>query len=405
MFRLQHTEHLELLKPIMLDILEDEPDMFIVTEDGDTVETHKMLLSLYSRDLASMLSDYPQGAGVPGISLPMKTPAVRNLISFLGEGTAFAAEKQILLEVARSGKALGMDFKNLHIGGKKEKNNEERKVTKALKNDDITDNPRRENVNEKGLKIKAEVEDKENALDDSINDDLDTSNNECDDSKVIHNDDDNSKVINNDGIMDFESAINSLIEKGDHLWYCKVCRKEYTPRNRSSLLAHVEKYHTSGFTHTCDSCDKTLATKDSLRSHKRSAHNPEVKENAVASKIIKNDDSKVLNEDDSKVLNDDDSKVLNNDDSNIIDDSKVVKNDGIMDFDSTINSMIEKVTNLWYCKVCRKEYTGKHKSNLLTHIERNHTSGFVHTCDSCDKTLASKESLRSHTRSVHKNSV
>ena len=70
------------------------------------------------------------------------------------------------------------------------------------------------------------------------------------------------------------------------------------------------------------------------------------------------------------------------------------------DYEATIASMMEKVNNLWYCKVCGKEYTSKHKINLKEHIETHHTSGFTHTCDICQKACGSRKYLRMH-RSKH----
>ena len=70
------------------------------------------------------------------------------------------------------------------------------------------------------------------------------------------------------------------------------------------------------------------------------------------------------------------------------------------DYEATIASMMEKVNNLWYCKVCGKEYTSKHKINLKEHIETHHTNGFTHTCDICQKACGSRKYLRMH-RSKH----
>jgi len=71
---------------------------------------------------------------------------------------------------------------------------------------------------------------------------------------------------------DFENAINGLITKINHLWYCKACGKEFTPKNRTHLLDHVEKVHTSGFTHLCQFCGKHSPTKSAMRQHKRKDH-------------------------------------------------------------------------------------------------------------------------------------
>eukprot|EP00092_Neocalanus_flemingeri_P073262 GFUD01090347.1.p1 GENE.GFUD01090347.1~~GFUD01090347.1.p1 ORF type:complete len:341 (-),score=117.50 GFUD01090347.1:13-1035(-) len=118
---IEKTEHVKIFKPVIENILTQEPDMFIMSDDGETVKTHKILISMFSRSLAGILSDHHECGGVPGLSVPMKAEAVRNLVRVLGEGTVFAGEKDELLGVAKCGKLLGIEFMNLQIGGKKKK--------------------------------------------------------------------------------------------------------------------------------------------------------------------------------------------------------------------------------------------------------------------------------------------
>ena len=76
--------------------------------------------------------------------------------------------------------------------------------------------------------------------------------------------------------------------------------------------------------------------------------------------------------------------------------------DADYDFESTINSMMEKVGVMWHCKVCGKEYTSKNKSHLRSHVEWNHTTGFTHNCNICQKTWSTKRSLEVHNSKYHK---
>merc|ERR1719186_1294619 len=77
---------------------------------------------MFSRSLASILSDPHGCVGVTGISVPMKAETVRNLVRMLGEGTIFGEDKAELLGVAKCGKLLGIEFNNLQIGGKRQNN-------------------------------------------------------------------------------------------------------------------------------------------------------------------------------------------------------------------------------------------------------------------------------------------
>ena len=74
------------------------------------------------------------------------------------------------------------------------------------------------------------------------------------------------------------------------------------------------------------------------------------------------------------------------------------------DYETVINSMMEKVNKLWHCKVCGKEYTIKNKTNLKKHVENNHARGFIHTCGLCGKTFSTKSTLLYH-RSICKRDV
>ena len=75
-----------------------------------------------------------------------------------------------------------------------------------------------------------------------------------------------------DGKDDYETTINSMIERVNDQWRCKVCGKEYIIRNKTSLKGQIERYHTSGFTHTCNLCGKEFQLKGSLVVHRSKNH-------------------------------------------------------------------------------------------------------------------------------------
>ena len=104
------VEYVDMLKPVFANVMNEEADIFIVTADGDTIETHKILLSLFSRSLASIISVHPLG-GVQGISVPVKTETVRSLVKLLEEGIVFVEDKDDLSDVA----FCGIDLTNLAI--------------------------------------------------------------------------------------------------------------------------------------------------------------------------------------------------------------------------------------------------------------------------------------------------
>jgi len=71
---------------------------------------------------------------------------------------------------------------------------------------------------------------------------------------------------------DFETTIISMIEKVNDHWRCSVCGKDYTSKNKTSLKGHIEKYHTGGYTHTCNLCDNEFSSKGGLRTHRSRFH-------------------------------------------------------------------------------------------------------------------------------------
>ena len=86
-------------------------------------------------------------------------------------------------------------------------------------------------------------------------------------------------------------------------------------------------------------------------------------------------------------------------DANIVEETNQHSND---DYETTINSLIEKVNDHWRCKVCGKEYINKNKTSLKEHVDRHHTSGFTHTCTVCGKVLPTKANLTYHRSRSHK---
>ena len=70
----------------------------------------------------------------------------------------------------------------------------------------------------------------------------------------------------NSGFKEFERTINSMMEKLNNLWYCTVCRKEFN--KKTHLMHRVERFHTEGFTHSCELCGKIPPTRNALRQHR-----------------------------------------------------------------------------------------------------------------------------------------
>jgi len=116
---IEQTEHVNILKPVIENLASEPADITIVTDDGQSVDTHKLLLMLFSSYLRGILGTHVERGHVTGMSAPVEGRALRNLLKILVDGAIFGADKNELLAAAKCGKTLGIELKNLQIGGKK----------------------------------------------------------------------------------------------------------------------------------------------------------------------------------------------------------------------------------------------------------------------------------------------
>ena len=70
----------------------------------------------------------------------------------------------------------------------------------------------------------------------------------------------------------YEETIRALMVRADGNWLCKVCGKEYTSKNKTSLKDHIEVHHTGGFEFDCHICGKKLPSRASFSGHKARYH-------------------------------------------------------------------------------------------------------------------------------------
>ena len=70
----------------------------------------------------------------------------------------------------------------------------------------------------------------------------------------------------NDTVLEeLMKKISQMVERVDGIYECKVCKKQ--SRNKTDLERHRE-IHIDGVTLTCEFCNKTLSSRESLRKHK-----------------------------------------------------------------------------------------------------------------------------------------
>ena len=77
--------------------------------------------------------------------------------------------------------------------------------------------------------------------------------------------------LENADFSDLAEKLESMLEKIDGKWSCKVCGKTTNSNKKKDVRRHAEK-HLSGVSHHCTSCEKTFKSSESLRKHKYIDH-------------------------------------------------------------------------------------------------------------------------------------
>jgi len=119
-YKLEHipSDHMAVLVEMMHKLGKSQPDMYIISEEGRKIFTHKMLVGFYSPILGSILStEYNQD--MHGISLPASSNSIVNLLKVMLTGIAISNNKDDLLAVSEVAEAINAKIDNWQVGVKK----------------------------------------------------------------------------------------------------------------------------------------------------------------------------------------------------------------------------------------------------------------------------------------------
>merc|ERR1719186_2393314 len=100
-----------------------EPDLLLLSKEGESVPTQRIFLSFFSdsvRDICSTISN-PSNETLT-ISVPASQSALESLLGVLLNGSVLTNSKDNLLDVTEAAACLGIELKDIQIGVKKEKN-------------------------------------------------------------------------------------------------------------------------------------------------------------------------------------------------------------------------------------------------------------------------------------------
>ena len=76
----------------------------------------------------------------------------------------------------------------------------------------------------------------------------------------------NPKVSFRDGSSELDQKIDSMMERNDGAWTCKVCGKK-DQLNKSNIKKHIEGIHLEASAHSCDFCGAIARSRNSLQNH------------------------------------------------------------------------------------------------------------------------------------------
>ena len=210
-------------------------DVTLACEDGQQIETHKVVLFSSSPFLKNLLkkNKHPH----PLIYVRgLKFEDLANILDFLylGEVRVFQENLESFLELA----------KELQLKGLTEK---EEVISKDCNEVSPQEKKQKEesyflpdNENKKEIPTTVSIRDNKMKLED-----LD------------------------DQIESMMMITDKVDQRGYTLVMCSICCKELT---KSHMKDHIESKHLEGLSHSCDTCGKTSKTRVALRMHKRNQH-------------------------------------------------------------------------------------------------------------------------------------
>ena len=231
-------------------------DVTLLTEDGQNIEAHKIILSASSPFFMNILkmSKHPN----PLVYLKgFKTTYLNSILDFMYHGVANIYQDNLDGFLALAEK---LQLKGL-TGGTENPPEENQEIKKNLFSKD--DGLKRSDIYNSSTN---------NKLDNYYDEDAKQIN------TVMALDSSAAQVHFNGGSAeDLKSTLWSMIYQNGTVLTCKVCGKSKDKTldryANKHMLSHVESLHTEGVVYECNKCDKTFGYKNALHKHTHQTHN------------------------------------------------------------------------------------------------------------------------------------
>jgi len=227
--------HFDMLLDSVKTCSDEEPDILVITEEGNKIFTQRLLLYLHSPMMASVLASIPSSV-VSAVSLPISSKSLLNLIKVFSTGVAVAEDTEDLLDISHAARIVGVDCDNFQIGVRKKKV--------------VTENKTESKQN---LSVHSQ------SFETSANND------------IIQKDTDNLELSENS-----EDSCSKSTIKDEHL--NKTIKSENKICECGKQFSSNEKLARHAFVHTgikpfeCEDCGKAFNRKDKLKEHVRNKH-------------------------------------------------------------------------------------------------------------------------------------
>merc|ERR1712129_500150 len=259
MYTLENTPtmHVGMLSQILQSWSHATPNLCLISSEGHTVYTSKVLVAMHSKMLEEILSD-PGGEELVKISLQVSANSLVNLIKVLSQGISSSEARFDPLDILGAADALGISLQGLQVGRDGDK--EEFVLDKQTR------------------KIKCKIEENNEDLDlvditqfkEDISVDIDDGSADLNHAQNVNINDTDDVEIESNVLRDEEYLPAKQKKKGDSKseqqksYKCDKCYKCFTQRGH--LFRH-KILHTGLKQFKCDECGRQFNRSDNMKNH------------------------------------------------------------------------------------------------------------------------------------------